>query len=128
MLSRTILAGAAAIALAVTASAPAYALCTLCNSTVRLDDNLASCFVARANDELQKLATSGKDFVIIDLKDCATRALPTAVPDANRLVLDTEFAADAQGLQCLSAKINAMPDDALLPSHLFDLTKDCPAN
>jgi len=128
MLSRRLFAGAAALALALAASAPAYALCTACNSTVRLDDSLATCFLSRADDELKQLSASGKDFVIVNLKDCASRALPTAVPDASHLLLDTEFAADAQSLQCLSAKINAMADDALVPSHLFDLTKDCPAN
>ena len=129
MRSTTVLAAPAALVLALAATAPAFALCVYCNSTVRLDDNLATCFVDRANDELQKLAATGKDYVIVDLKDCASRGgLPTANPNSEPVVLDTEFVADPQSLKCLSAEIEAMPDNELTPSHLFDLTKDCPAN
>ena len=108
------------------ATAPSAALCLLCNASVRLDSGLAACFAERSEDELKTLAQSGKDFVIIDLASCSSRGgLPTG--QAADMPLDTEFAADAQAIRCLSAAIAALDDTALTPSHVFDLTKDCPA-
>ena len=122
------LAGAAALSLALAAAAPAYALCTICNSTVRLDSSLATCFANRAEDELKKLADSGKPFAIVDLSDCEARgSLPTGnATGTPALALDKQFVADAAGLKCLSEQIAAADDTTLDPSRSFDLSKDCP--
>ena len=112
--------------LIVCATGPSWALCTLCNASVRLDSGLAECFAERSGDELKTLAASGKDFVIVDLSDCATRGgLPTG--QSSPMPLDTAFAIDAGGLKCLTDQIAAVDDTKLTPSHLFDLAKDCPA-
>jgi hypothetical protein len=123
------LAGAAVLALALAAAAPAYALCTICNSAVRLDSSLATCFANRAEDEIKKLSDSGKPFIIVDLSDCETRgSLPTGnSTGAPALALDKQFVADAEGLKCLSAQVEAADQTTLDPSHVFDLSKDCPA-
>ncbi len=118
---------ALAAALIIGATAPSWAMCTLCNASVRLDTGLAECFAERADDELKTLAASGKDFIIVDLKDCTSRGgLPTGLQSLP-MPLDTQFAVDADGLKCLSAQIAAIDDTKLAPSHLFDLTKNCPA-
>ena len=129
MRSTTVLAGASALVLALGATAPAYALCTICNSAVRLDANLATCFANRAEDELKKLTDSRKAFIIVDLSDCETRGSlpPGHSTGTTALALDNQFVADAEGLKCLSAQIAAADDTTLDPSHLFDLSKDCPA-
>ncbi len=112
--------------LIICATAPSPALCLLCNASVRLDPGLAECFAERSGDELKTLATSGKDFIIVDLGDCTSRGgLPTG--QSSPMPLDTAFAIDAGGLKCLSDQIAALDDTALTPSHLFDLTKNCPA-
>jgi len=123
------LAGAAAFSLALATTAPAFALCTICNSSVRLDSSLATCFANRAEDELKKLTASGKPFIIVDLGDCETRgSLPTGnSAGAPALVLDKQFVADGAGLKCLSDQIAAADDTTLDPGRAFDLSKDCPA-
>lgn len=109
------------------AAAPAFALCTICNASVRLDSGLATCFAERAGDELKKLTESGKSFVIVDLSDCDSRGgLPTGTAAA-ALPVDKQFVADEAGIKCLNEAIAALEDSAWTPSHLFDLTKDCPA-
>ena len=122
-----LLAAAAALTLALASAAPAYALCVICNASVRLDEALASCLSERADDELKALADSGKSFIIIDLADCSSRgSLPTGNPaDGPPLALDTQFVADAESLACLAGQIAAMDDAALTPSHVFDLATDC---
>jgi hypothetical protein len=121
-----VLAAVAALGLILASSAPAFALCLLCNASVRLDSGLAACLAERADDELQKLTASGKDFVIVNLTDCSSRGgLPTG--ESAEKPLDVEFVTDAQSLKCLNEAIAALDDTALTPSHLFDLTKDCPA-
>jgi hypothetical protein len=129
MRSTPFAAGAAALAMMLTTAAPAFALCTICNSTIRLDSGLATCFANRAADELKTLQQSGKSFVIVDLSDCETRgSLPTGnATGAPALLLDKQFVADAAGLKCLSDQIAAADDTTLDPSHVFDLAKDCPA-
>jgi hypothetical protein len=129
MRSTTVLAAAAALLASIATILPAYALCTICNSAVRLDSSLATCFANRAEDELKTLTDSGKPFAIIDLSDCETRgSLPTGnATGAPALVLDKQFVADGDGLRCLSAQIAAADDTTLDPSRLFDLSKDCPA-
>ena len=127
MLSTKFLAGAAALAVALSASAPAFAVCPQCNSAVRLDSGLATCFAARADDELKKLAASNTTFMLINLTDCASRGgLPTASSSV-KLPLDKMFIGDADSLNCLKAQVEAADDTTLDPSRLFDLTKDCPA-
>lgn len=117
---------ALAAVLLVGATAPSLALCLVCNASVRLDPALAACFAERADAELEALASSGESFVIIDLKDCQSRgSLPTA--EKADMPVDSEFVADADSIKCLSAEIAALDDTALTPSHLFDLTKACPA-
>ena len=129
MRSTTVLASAAALVLALGATAPAYALCTICNSAVRFDASLATCFANRSEDELKKLTDSRKAFIIVDLSDCETRgSLPTGnSTGAPALALDKQFVADAEGLKCLSAQVEAADQATLDPSHVFDLSKDCPA-
>lgn len=129
MRSTTVLAGAAALLAALATALPAYALCTICNSAVRLDSSLATCFANRAEDELKKLTDSGKPFMIVDLSDCETRgSLPTGnATGAPALVLDKQFVVDSAGMTCLTAQIAAADDTTLDPSRLFDLSKDCPA-
>ena len=121
------LSAALAGALIIGATAPSWALCMLCNASVRLDTGLAECFVERADATLKTLSASGKPFIIVDLKDCTSRGgLPTG--QSSPVPLDDQFAIDADGLKCLSAQIAALDDSKLTPSHLFDLTKDCPAS
>ena len=127
MLSTRLFAGAAALAIALSASAPAFAVCVQCNATVRFDAALATCFASRAEDELKKLTTSGKSFALINLSDCDSRGgLPTAKP-TSQPVLDKMFIGDAQSLKCLETQVEAADDTTLDPSHLFDLSQDCPA-
>ena len=123
----TVAAAAVALVLGLAGSAPAYALCVICNSSVRLDEGLASCFAERADEELEKLGAGGKGFIIVDLNDCSSRgSLPTGnAADGPPLALDIQFVADAQSLKCLTDQIAATDDTALTPSHLFDLTTDC---
>jgi len=129
MRSTIVSASAAALVFALSTTAPAYALCTICNSAVRFDASLATCFTNRAEDELKKLTDSGKAFIIVDLSDCETRgSLPTGnSTGAPALVLDKQFVADGDGLKCLSAQVEAADQTTLEPSRLFDLGKDCPA-
>jgi hypothetical protein len=109
------------------ATAPSPALCVLCNAVVRLDSGLAACFAERADSEMQAASASKGGFVIVDLKDCSSRGgLPTA--QSQPVPLDTEFVADPAGIKCLASQIAALDDTALMPSHQFDLTKDCPAH
>jgi len=127
MLSTKLLANAAALIVALSASAPAFAVCPQCNSDVRLDAALATCFSDRADDELTKLTASGKTFIMVNLADCSSRGgLPTASASA-KLPLDKLFVVDADSIKCLAAEIAAVDETALDPNHLFDLTKDCPA-
>jgi hypothetical protein len=106
---------------------PASALCQLCTGEVRLNSGLADCFVHRAGDALKQI-TPDKTFVIMDLRDCSSRdGLPTgSTADSPPPVLDMLFSIDEAGLKCLMAQINAMDETALTPSHVFDLSKDCP--
>jgi len=121
-----ILASAVAMALALTA--PSTALCLLCNASVRLDSSLATCFAERAQQEARTLAASGQEFAIIDLSDCSSRgALPTGASTGEDEPLDTQFVADAKSLNCLAAEIAATDDSVIDPSHVFDLTGNCPA-
>lgn len=117
---------AVAVSLGLAASAPAYALCVMCNSTVRLNGSLAQYFAERLGDVESRLAKSGKPYIIVDLSDCASRdALPTG--GGTNLVLDKQFVADDPALKCLAAKIAATDDTGFDPSHVFDLNQDCPA-
>jgi hypothetical protein len=114
-----------AVGISLCAAAPSYALCMLCNASVRLDSGLAACFAERADAEQQKLSAAGKPFIIVDLKDCSSRGgLPTG--QSAEVPLDTQFVVDPESLKCLAAKIASLDDTALTPNHLFDLTKDCP--
>jgi hypothetical protein len=127
MLSTKLFAGAAALVLALSASAPAFAVCSQCNATVRFDSELATCFAARADDVLKKLTASGQAYLFVDLTDCASRGgLPTVTPTV-KLKLDNLFVVDADSLKCLTTQVEAADDTTLDPSHLFDLSKDCPA-
>jgi len=107
---------------------PASALCALCTAEIRLDSGLADCFAHRAADALKQL-TPDKGFIIMDLRDCGSRdGLPTgSTAESPPPVLDKLFSIDAAGLNCLMTQIKAMDETALTPSHVFDLSKDCPA-
>jgi hypothetical protein len=126
MKPRSLVAIVAAFAWA-TAVLPASALCPLCTGEVRLDSGLADCFVHRAADALKQLSPD-KGFVIIDLRDCSSRdGLPTGTTsDSPPPVLDKLFSIDEAGLKCLMQAIGGMDESALSPSHVFNLSKDCP--
>ena len=127
MKSRSLVALAAASVWAA-AAVPASALCPLCTGEVRLDSGLADCFVHRAADALKQLSLD-KSFVIMDLRDCGSRdGLPTGTTaDSPPPVLDKLFSIDEAGLKCLMQAIDGMDESALSPSHVFNLSKDCPA-
>ena len=118
----------AALAISLMAS-PTWALCQLCTAEVRLDTDLADCLLKRAPEALKQLRATGKGFTIIDLRDCTTRgSLPTgAAADSPPPVLADRFVIDAPGLNCLAGQIDALDDDAMTPSRVFDLVKGCPA-
>ncbi|MEO6396273.1 MAG: F-BAR domain-containing protein [Devosia sp.] len=117
--------GAVAIAAAL-ATSPSQALCDLCNASVRLNEDLANCFLERAEAEAERLASSGTAFILIDLSDCDSRGgLPTGAPLAEPEVsLDDRFIADAQSLPCLSAAITESAD-GIGAGHVFDLAALC---
>ena len=108
--------------------APAFAVCAICNASVRFNTALAACFASRVDGELARLQSEGRGFVIVNLSDCKDTAgrggLPTgAARDA--LPLDSSFVADDQSLTCLRDAIVANATE-LDPSFLFDLTRLCP--
>lgn len=120
-----------AIALAVLAAttAPALAVCPVCNAAVRLNQTLAACFQSRMDGELQRLQSEGRGFVIVDLSDCEKVAdrggLPTGpMDDPQAQSVDASFIADDAGLRCLRDAIASHPGK-LDPSVLFDLTRIC---
>ncbi len=89
----------------------ALALCDLCNSSVRLDEDLANCFVERADAETGRLIESGAAFIMVYLSDCQSRGgLPTGAPasDGPAPVPDQSFIADAASLACLSEAITTL--------------------
>jgi hypothetical protein len=119
------LAGAALALVGLTG--PALAVCPICNSSVRLDADLAACFAKRADIEIARAESEGRGFVIVNLSDCpageSRQALPTvtSTPSAK---LDSTFVADGVALKCLSEAIAAHqgPYD---PSVVFDLAQIC---
>jgi hypothetical protein len=116
---------AVSIALSLAAVTPAFAVCPVCNGAVRFDQSLALCFQQRLDDELQRLKTEGRGFVIVDLSDCSDNGrggLPTDPKQS--ATLDASFVADDAGLRCLGDAI-AAHTGSLDPSALFDLTKIC---
>lgn len=125
----TVLASAAALAISLAAAAPAFAVCPVCNTSVRLDAALAGCFVTRSDAALKQLGDSGQPALVIDLGDCNSRgSLPTGnAVGASPLALDVKFITDADGIKCLGDQIAAADDATLDPSRLFDLVKGCPA-
>jgi hypothetical protein len=111
------------------ATAPALAVCPVCNAAVRFNQTLAACFQSRVEGELQRLKAEGRGFVIVDLSDCEKAGdrggLPTGpLDDAAALALDASFIADDAGLRCLGDAIATHPGK-LDPSVLFDLTQIC---
>ena len=128
-LSRFARLGLAVAALAIS-SAPALALCPVCNASVRFDESLAQCFADRLDGELQRLGSEGRGFVIVDLSGCkkagGRSTLPTdpGAPDA-AAKLDDSFVADGASLKCLGDAVANRPGK-LDPSFLFDLTRICP--
>jgi hypothetical protein len=117
---------ALAAALTFGATVPAVAVCPVCNSSVRFDRSLATCFQDRVDGELRRLESEGRGFIIVDLSDCETDAsrggLPTD-PKA-RAALDDSFIADDRSLRCLGEAI-ARHNGSLDPSVLFELSKIC---
>lgn len=114
-------------------TAPALAVCPICNASVRLDTKLASCFVQRIDSELQRFKAEARGFIIVNLSDCSGSAppapsiqgrgsLPTN-PGAPK-PLDSSFVADGDTIECLGDAItkHAGPMD---PGYLFDLAKIC---
>ena len=125
MMRHLFAATAALLALLWCGIAPSLALCTLCTATVRLDADLATCLVEKAATLSPSLTGSTK-LMVVDLKDCASRgALPTG--QSAEVKLDKTFAVDADSLKCLLDQVAAIDEAAMSPSHVFDLTRDCPA-
>jgi hypothetical protein len=124
---RPLIAAASAVLVLLAATAPAFAVCAICNASVRLNGDLASCFQSRVDGELQRLRSEGRGFVIVNLSDCAPSrgGLPTGAVARAELPLDSSFVADGDSLACLKDAIAANAD-ALDPSFLFDLTRLCP--
>ena len=124
---RILLAAASAALFLGSAVAPAFAVCAICNASVRFDKTLASCFQQRVEGELQRFESEGRGFIIVNLSDCESRGgLPTGAAsrgDAPKLV--SSFVADDAALTCLKDAIVANAS-ALDPSFLFDLTRLCP--
>lgn len=127
MTLRILLAATGAALFVASATAPAFAVCAICNASVRFDTTLASCFQQRVDGELQRLASEGRGFVIVNLSDCESRGgLPTgAASRSDAPKLDSSFVADDAALNCLKDAI-VVNADALDPSFLFDLTRLCP--
>lgn len=128
MLSRRLAAVSLAAAITVAAALPALAVCPVCNGAVRFDRTLAVCFQKRVDEEIRRLETEGRGFVIVDLSDCEPEdgrgvGLPTDAK-AMAVPLDASFVADAGSLKCLGEAIAGHTGD-LDPSVLFDLTKIC---
>jgi hypothetical protein len=112
----------------VATSAPALAVCPICNASVRLDKSLAVCLADRIELELQRLKSEGRGFVIVDLTDCPDVGDRGGLPTSNAVKaapLDASFVADDAALRCLGAAIVEKATE-LDPSHLFDLTQICP--
>ena len=110
-------------------TAPAFAVCAICNASVRFNTALAACFASRVDGELARLQSEGRGFVIVNLSDCKETAgrggLPTGAAARDALPLDSSFVADDQSLNCLKDAIVANANE-LDPSFLFDLTRLCP--
>lgn len=126
---RPLAAASSAALILLSTAAPAFAVCALCNASVRFDTDLASCFQSRVDTELQRLQSEGRGFVIVDLSDCEATpgrgGLPTGAAAPEELSLDSWFVADGQALNCLRDAI-AQNAAELDPSFLFDLTRLCP--
>jgi hypothetical protein len=124
---RTLLAAWAAALTIIASTAPAFAVCAICNSSVRFNTALAACFSSRVDSEIERLKSEGRGFVIVNLSDCkdvkGRGGLPT-VSARNALPLDSSFVADDDALTCLRDAIVANAQD-LDPSFLFDLTELC---
>lgn len=126
-LRRLLAALGASLAIAA-ATGPAFALCAICNASVRFDTALAACFSSRVDTELERLKSEGRGFVIVNLSDCKDTSrggLPTGAAARNELRLDSSFVADDEALTCLRDAIVANAP-AIDPSFLFDLTRLCP--
>jgi hypothetical protein len=126
---RTLLAAWAAALVFSASTAPAFALCAICNASVRFNTELAACFSSRVDGELERLKSEGRGFVIVNLSDCdavGRGGLPTAAAGGRAVLpLDSSFVADDEALTCLRDAIVANAT-ALDPSFLFDLTRLCP--
>ena len=123
MTSTTKILASIAITIGLVAS-PALALCDLCNASVRLDEDLANCFIERADAETERLTESGAAFIMVDLSDCQSRGgLPTGAPagDGPITELDQSFIADVASLACLSEAITTL-DAPFGDSQTFDLS------
>ena len=126
---RTFLAVTAAVLAFSASTAPAFAVCAICNASVRFNTALAACFASRVDAELARLESEGRGFVIVNLSDCKDTTgrggLPTGAAARTELPLDSSFVADDEALTCLRDAIVANAT-ALDPSFLFDLTRLCP--
>ena len=108
---------------------PALAVCPICNSSVRLDADLAACFAGRVDTEIKRFESEGKGFIVVNLSDCpgaeSRQALPTAGRAASAVArLDSSFVADGTTLKCLGEAI-AQHEGPLDPSVVFDLAEIC---
>jgi hypothetical protein len=126
---RTLSAALAAALIVGASTAPAFALCLICDASVRFNTALAACFSSRVDGELARLQSEGRGFVIVNLSDCTDTTgrggLPTGAAARTELKLNSSFVADDDSLNCLKDAIVANANE-LDPSFLFDLTRLCP--
>lgn len=121
------LAGAALALVGLTG--PALAVCPICNSSVRLDADLATCFATRVDSEIKRFEAEGKGFIVVNLSDCPGAESRQALPIAGRAAsaaakLDSSFVADGAMLRCLREAI-VRHQGPMDPSVVFDLAEIC---
>ena len=101
-------------------SGAAGAACTLCDTEVVMNQELASCFL----EQYDKFAGEKGSTIMVDLTDCAeSRGIVAALPsvDPNDEEPNTEFIVSRSQLDCLKQKLED-PDIKLDPSAKIDLS------
>ncbi|QPC90840.1 hypothetical protein [Mesorhizobium sp. INR15] len=99
-------------------SASADEACGLCVKQIVINSELATCFL----DQYDQIAGTGKDAVVVDLSNCASRGVVEALPSPNKIQTepDVQFMISRLQLQCLKKKLEA-PGIVLDPSATIEL-------
>jgi hypothetical protein len=94
-------------------SGAAGATCSLCNTEIVINSELASCFL----DQYEKLAKESDQTIVVDLSDCQSRGIVDPLPslDVTADAPDTEFMISHSQLDCLRKKLQD-PNVKLDPS------------